>query len=166
MSSIFRSPAVCNTGPLIGLARIDMAWLPFQLFPEVVVPEEVRLELMAGDSPDRVEIALLLDQARIHPSHGQPDRLLLAELDAGEAAVISSALHLGITTVILDERKARRVASRAYGLQVKGTAGLLIEAKRRGMIEAVRPHLEGMIQGGYFLGSNLVAACLAEAGEA
>jgi hypothetical protein len=94
-----------------------------------------------------------------------PDRLLLAELDAGEAAVISVALQLGLTTVILDERKARRVASHVYGLQVKGTAGMLIEAKKRGMIQTVRPHLEGMMRGAYFLGPNLVAACLAKAGE-
>jgi predicted nucleic acid-binding protein len=43
MNPVFDAPAVCNTGPLIGLARIEMAWLPFRLFPEVIVPEEVRL---------------------------------------------------------------------------------------------------------------------------
>lgn len=52
------------------------------------------------------------------------------------------------------------------GFQVKGTAGLLVVAKNRGMIQAVRPYLEGMIQGGYFLGPNLVAAYLCAAGEA
>jgi predicted nucleic acid-binding protein len=86
-------------------------------------------------------------------------------LDEGEASVISAAVRLGLSTVILDERKARRVASSVYGLHTKGTAGLLVEAKNRRMIESVRPHLEGMIQHGYFLGPNLVAACLAAAGE-
>jgi hypothetical protein len=87
-------------------------------------------------------------------------------LDTGEAAVISTALELGPSSVILDERKARRIASHVYGFQVKGTAGLLVEAKNRGMIETVRPYLIGMIQGGYFLGPNLVAACMVAAGEA
>lgn len=166
MNTIFRSPVVCNTGPLIGLARIEMAWLPFRLFPEVVVPEEVRQELLVGASPDRQQLAEALAEAHIHPCQGLPDRLLRAELDIGEAAVISAALELGISAVIIDERKARRVASYVYGLQVKGTAGLLVEAKNRGMIETVRPYLDGMIQGGYFLGPNLVAACLNAAGEA
>jgi predicted nucleic acid-binding protein len=136
------------------------------VFPEVIVPDEVRLELLAKDSPDRHQIARVLEQARIHPCQMQPDRLLLAELDTGEAAVIMAALQLGVSSVLLDERKARRVAARVYGLQVKGTAGLLVEGKKHGLIEAVRPCLEAMIEGGYFLGPNLVAACLSATGEA
>ena len=46
MNSVFLSPVVCNTGPLIGLARIHLEWLPFQMFPEVIVPDEVRQELL------------------------------------------------------------------------------------------------------------------------
>ncbi len=80
--------------------------------------------------------------------------------------MIAAALQLGHPSVILDERKARRVATRVYGLQVKGSSGLLVEAKARGLIEKVRPYLDGMIQGGYFLGPKLVEACLAAAGEA
>lgn len=165
MNPVFLSPVVCNTGPLISLARVNLEWLPFQMFPEVIVPEEVREELLVKDSPDRTQLEQVLEKARIHPCQTQPDRLLLAELDAGEAAVIMTALQLGFPSVLLDERKARRVATRVYGLQVKGTAGLLVEAKKRGLIEAVRPRLEAMIQRGYFLGPNLVAACLDAAGE-
>jgi len=36
---------------------------------------------------------------------------------------------------------------------------LLVAAKKSGMIETVRPYLAGRIQGGYFLGPNLLAAC-------
>lgn len=165
MKSVFSSPIVCNAGPLIGLARINLEGLPFRMFPEVIVPEEVREELLVKDSPDREALASVLEQARIHPRQVQPDRLLTTELDAGEAAVILAALELGVSSVLLDEKKARRIAVRIYGLQVKGTAGLLVEAKNRGLIVAVRPCLEAMIQRGYFLGPNLVAACLAAAGE-
>jgi len=121
--------------------------MPFRLFPEVIVPEEVRLELQAKESPDRDQLVEVLSQARIHPHQSPPDRLLLTELDDGEAAVISAAMRLGLSAVILDERKARRIASRVYGLEVKGSAGLLVEAKNRGLIESVKPHLEGMIRG-------------------
>ncbi|GAA5127051.1 DUF3368 domain-containing protein [Luteolibacter yonseiensis] len=165
MNSIFAHPVVCNTGPLIGLARVRLEWLPFELFPEVLIPKEVHLELVAKDSPDGDRLELALGRAHIVPLQVQPDRLLLAELDSGEAAVIATALRFGLSSVLIDERRARRIASRVYGLEVKGTAGLLLEAKRRGMIDYVRPHLEGMVRGGYFLGPNLVAACLAAAGE-
>ncbi len=165
MKSVFSSPIVCNAGPLIGLARVNLEWLPFRMFPEVIVQEAVREELLVKDSPDRDRLAIALEQARIHPRQVQPDRLLVTELDAGEAAVILAALQIGVSAVLLDEKKARRIAARVYGLQVKGTAGLLVEAKNRGLIVAVKPCLEAMIQGGYFLGPNLVAACLAAAGE-
>lgn len=166
MSSFAVTPVVCNTGPLIGLARVQLADLPWQLFSEVIVPEEVREELLATDSPDRIQIEKVLKKATVHPRQTTPDPLLRAELDSGEAAVISAALQLGLSSLILDERKARRVATQVYGLQVKGTAGLLVEAKNRGLIDAVRPRLDGMIQGGYFLGPKLLEACLAAAGEA
>ncbi|WP_367874232.1 DUF3368 domain-containing protein [Luteolibacter sp. Populi] len=142
-----------------------MAALPFQLFPLVIVPAEVQQELLAKGSPDQGQLEMALKNARIHPSSNTPDPLLNSELDGGEASVISTALELGISALILDERKARRIASMVYGLQCKGTAGLLVEAKSRGLIGAVKPCLEGMIQGGYFLGPALVAACLSAAGE-
>lgn len=166
MSSVLGSSLVCNAGPLIGLARIQLEWLPFELFPEVIVPEEVCQELLIKDAPDRGPLAKVLERARIHPRQLDLDRLLLAELDAGEASAIMAAMQLGVTLVLLDERKARRIAARVYGLQVKGTAGLLVEAKKHGLIESVGPCLEAMVRGGYFLGPNLIAACRAAAGEA
>lgn len=165
MNSIFDAPVVCNAGPLIGLARVNLAWLPFRLFPEVIVPEEVRVELLVKDSPDRIQLIKALEDARIHQCLGNPDPLLNAELDSGEAAVIATALELGLSAVVLDEKKARRIAAHIYSLSVKGTAGLLVEAKRRNLIQDVKPCLDGMIQGGYFLGPNLVSSCLDAAGE-
>jgi len=166
MSPIFNAPAVCNAGPLIGLARVDLAWLPFHLFPEVIVPEEVRQELLVRESPDHSQLKKALEKAHIYPRLEKSDPLLHAELDSGEASVIAVAIQLGLSTVVLDEKKARRIAAHAYGLAVKGTAGLLVEAKSRGLIEMVEPYLGGMIRGGYFLGPNLVASCLTAAGEA
>ena len=56
MNPFFTSAVVCNTGPLIGLARVGMADLPSRLFPNVIIPDEVRDELLVNESPDRAEI--------------------------------------------------------------------------------------------------------------
>jgi predicted nucleic acid-binding protein len=66
MNPMFNAPVVCNAGPLIGLARVNLAWLPFSLFSEVIVPEEVRSELLVKESPDRIQLLEVLNQARIH----------------------------------------------------------------------------------------------------
>jgi hypothetical protein len=94
-----------------------------------------------------------------------PDPLLLTELDAGEAAVITLARSQGVAGIIMDERKGRRVARLVYGLQVKGTCGLLVVAKQRGLVSAVKPLLEAMRAQGYFLGPQLMAECLRQCGE-
>jgi|LakMenE01Jun11ns_1017448.scaffolds.fasta_scaffold8114615_2 predicted nucleic acid-binding protein len=75
MNPIFEAPVVCNAGPLIGLARVNLAWLPIRLFPEVIVPEEVRVELLVKESPDRSQLIKALELARIHQCHGKPDPL-------------------------------------------------------------------------------------------
>ena len=81
-----------------------MAWLPFSLFPKVIVPDEVRRELLVRDNGDRDQIEQVLKLAQAHDCMIAPDPLLLAELDAGEASVIAAALKLGISAVIIDER--------------------------------------------------------------
>jgi predicted nucleic acid-binding protein len=48
---------------------------------------------------------------------------------------------------------------------VKGTAGLLVLAKRRGLVPAVRPLLETMRAGGYYLAESLVNLAARQVGE-
>jgi predicted nucleic acid-binding protein len=91
--------------------------------------------------------------------------MLLSELDHGEAAVIHTARQRGISNVLIDERKGRRVAELVYGLSVKGSAAILLEAKRRGLLVSVKLAIESMQSGGYFLGPKLIAECLRRAGE-
>ncbi len=165
MSGQPRPKVVCNTGPLIGLAQVGLEMLPFQLYPEVIIPSTVRDELLAKPTADHAKLVAVLQHARIHHCQNPPDALLVAELDDGEAEVIAAARELGLGNVLIDERKARRIAARIYQLHVKGTAGLLVDAKKEGIIAQVAPYLDGMIQAGYFLGPSLVEACLKAANE-
>jgi predicted nucleic acid-binding protein len=64
-----------------------------------------------------------------------------------------------------DERLARRVASR-LGLSVVGVLGVLLEAKKKGCLTAVRPVLDDLLtQAGFRIGSDLYALALSTAGE-
>jgi len=161
---VFSKTAVCNTGPLLGLARARLEWLPFRLFPKVLVPAAVARELTCREAPDAERVRLALETGSVVEDPAPIDPLLVAELDVGEAAVIAVA-SLGGHVVILDERKARKVATRVYGLPVKGTAGLLVQAKRLGLIPEVAAPIRNMLAGGYHLSNDLVAATLREAGE-
>lgn len=48
-----------------------------------------------------------------------------------------------IATVVLDERKARRVAAQV-GLEVIGSIGILIQAKHAGKLDSVSATIERM----------------------
>lgn len=165
MSDFFRQPVVSNTGPLLGLSRIGQMGLVARLFPEVIVPPEVVDELLQTPHADVADIRRQLVHFTQATATFPPDALLQAQLDPGEAAVICLASQRGLLPVLMDERKGRRVASLIYQLPVIGTAGLLVAAKQRGLIDAVRPMLEHMQAAGYYLGPVLVAECLRRAGE-
>lgn len=106
-----------------------------------------------------------LDDFNVLDTWAVADPMLAAQLDRGEAAVMATATRHGNLAVLMDERKGRRVATLVYRLEVIGTAGLLVAAKRRGIIQRVGPCLEGMREAGYFLADALVAECLKRAGE-
>jgi predicted nucleic acid-binding protein len=85
-------------------------------------------------------------------------------LDPGEREAIALAVQLSAHVVVLDDLPARRSAGQ-LGLDVTGSAGLLLEARQRGLIVAVRPELDAMIANGFFVGRELYRELLMRAGE-
>jgi predicted nucleic acid-binding protein len=62
---------------------------------------------------------------------------------------------------IIDERRGRRIAQQVYGLPVKGAAGILVEAHRRGLISGVRLRLLELRTAGYFIADSVITATCA-----
>ena len=89
---------------------------------------------------------------------------LLSDLDRGEAEVIALAQELRADVVVIDERLARKYARR-LNLKLTGTLGILLQAKQRGYVTAVKPLIERLVQGGIRLGDDVIAEALRLAGE-
>jgi predicted nucleic acid-binding protein len=86
-------------------------------------------------------------------------------LGPGETAVLSFAkLNAGFVAV-LDDLAARRCAQ-ACGIQTRGTVGITLFAKSRGIISSARPILEDLRAAGLYLSPELIAYALTLAGEA
>jgi predicted nucleic acid-binding protein len=68
--------------------------------------------------------------------------------------------------VVIDEKRGRRIAAGVYGLPVKGTAGLFVEAHRRGLLDDLRETLLGLKRDGYFLADSVIDAACKAAGSA
>lgn len=158
-------PIVCDTGPLIALSLIDHLDVLRRLYRRVLVPRAVLAEVTAGGA-DRPGAATIAAADWLEPADDvTPDPLLAAELGPGEAAVLAAAYQLRARLVLLDERKARRIAVQAYGLRVKGSAGILVAAKLAGLVAEVRPLLDSLVGRGYFLSQRLIERAVSEAGE-
>lgn len=52
-----------------------------------------------------------------------------------------------------------------YHLSVTGTGGILLTAKRAGLLTLIRPLMQGMKANGYFLSDRLVEGICQAAGE-
>lgn len=85
-------------------------------------------------------------------------------LDVGEREAIALALHVSADVIILDDLDGRRRAEQ-LGLDVIGSAGILLQARRRGLIDTVRPDLDAMVAAGLYVSTRLYHEILEAAGE-
>jgi len=158
---------VSNTSPLTNLAAIGQFDLLRHLYGRLHVAQGVWEELNAkGQSwPGRDEVAAA-DWIERHTVQNQAlVTALRRDLDKGEGETIALALELDADLVLLDEREGRHAAQRLE-LHVTGIVGLLLEAKSRGAVGAIRPHLDALRRkAGFYLSEPVYHAALSLAGE-
>lgn len=152
---------VANTSPLLNLELIGRLDLLLDQFSAIVVPEQVWDELAFGqEGLDELRDAGFLT---VEPVDEDDLYVEIAhELDAGETAAITYALHHGAGLVLLDEREGRRVAKR-HGLAVTGVIGILLRGERDGSVD-LEGGLDALREAGFWISEDLYADVL-DAGE-
>lgn len=134
---------VIDASPLIGLAMVNgLKWLP-TIFGTVFLPETVKNEVLPGKAARGEEaIAQAIDAGwiKVWPEPIAPR--LDIDLDAGETDCINLGLsHDDEVLLIMDERAGRAVA-KEKGLRVIGTAAIIGQAKKQGLIVSARATFE------------------------
>ncbi len=151
-----------NTGPLILLDKANaldiVGKLPFQF----VCPPAVRGELDVGMAQGYASIRPAW--LTVCPLQTPLSSLARSTLDLGEAEVIELAIQRGFGQVCLDDLRGRRLAT-ASGLRVVGALGLLVLAKRTGVIPLVKPFTERLKSAGAWYSTDLVDRVLQGVGE-
>jgi predicted nucleic acid-binding protein len=148
---------VINTGPLLALisALGDLSFLK-SLYNRVLVPFEVCQEIECGGASDFGVVEFKkakFIQKRLHSIIIAP--FLHNALDLGEAAVIQLALDEKIDTVCIDEAIGRRIA-RLNGLNLTGSIGILIRAKKNGLDFSMRSAIDQMQSRGIYLSKTVI----------
>ena len=148
--------AVSDTSPFIALHSIGRLGLLPQLFDTITVPAAVAAELKSILLPDWVRTASV--------PQGAIPNVTKAGLGRGETEAIYLTLHLRPDRLLLDDGDARREAQR-LGLRVTGVLGLLVAARRVGLIPAVRPDVDRLRTSGFRISESLYNELLASCGE-
>ncbi|TFH52694.1 MAG: DUF3368 domain-containing protein [Methanothrix sp.] len=157
--------AICNTSPLQYLHQIGQLSIISALAGSIIVPPAVLVELDAGiakglDLPQPENLKWVRIQAPISAKAAS----LITDLGPGESQVLMLALEMPGSVAFLDDALARRVAI-AKGIPIKGTLGLLLDAKRADHLPMVKPSLDRLQDLGFRLAQHTRDAVLKLAGE-
>jgi predicted nucleic acid-binding protein len=156
---------VVNSSPLIFLSKAGLLdWL--QLAADtVLVPEAVAREINRREPMDVTATALTRTSwLRIVAVPAIPPVIQSWDLGPGESAVLAHAYTHPGAIAILDDGLGRRCAD-LMGIPLHGTLGLVMMAKRRGVITAVRPVIITLKQHGMYLSDRVINRALALIGE-
>lgn len=156
---------ICNTSPMQYLHQVGLLTILPALVGQVLIPPAVDAELGVGrsfglDLPDPAQLGWVT----IRPLTRLPAVALPSGLDAGEADVLALALECSDAVVILDDARARQ-AARVLGVRLTGTLGLLLDAKRVGLIPTIKPVLDDLQSRRFRLASQTRVLVLRLAGE-
>jgi predicted nucleic acid-binding protein len=146
---------ISDTSCFIVLAKIDELNLLHLLYKRIVTTSDIAEEF-GEELPDWVEIVPVADKRK--------QQLLEVQVDKGEASAIALALENENPFLILDDYKARRLASNLK-LNYTGTVGVIIAAKLQGFIPSVKPVLEKIKTTNFHISADLELQALLQANE-
>lgn len=145
-----------NASPLITLGKVPAITLLEGMCSELVIPEGVVRELNQGPANDPARLWIHREGASFVRRLDEIPSLIAAwDLGRGESEVISWAyLNTGYEA-ILDDRAARNCAS-SLGIPVRGTIGLILIAKKEGLLSEVKPLLDKLSEEGFRIDPELL----------
>lgn len=85
-------------------------------------------------------------------------------VDIGEASAMALANEIHADLVILDDGAARKFAEKLQ-LEITGSVGVLLNAKKNNIIAEIRPYLDKIQHTNFRISSSLINRILAVAGE-
>lgn len=154
---------IADCSALIALSACESLHLLDALFSTVLVPEAVYREATGTDKPEAAKPAdYLRDKVRAVDTSAFV--YLDAFADAGETDAMLLYKQLDADRLLIDDKRGRKVA-KINRIQVIGSLGVLIGAKRAGLIPAIRPLIGQIEKSRVFMSPDVIAAALDLAGE-
>lgn len=158
---------VFDASPVIVLAKAGLLDVLATLGRPSIVPQAVVDEVLKVDDPldpARVWFERTGSLIEVVPTPPMSAALPGWDLGAGESAVISSARERDGAVAVLDDLAGRRCA-RTHGIRLTGTLGLVLLAKKTGLIDDVGTALDAVVAAGLYVSDKTLNDVRAKAGE-
>jgi len=135
---------VADSSPLISFAILNKLSILDQIFDDIYIPRAVYEELTKKNKPHAQKLKEFA-QTRVKQIQNRlAVQFLQKELDMGESEAIVLAIENNIIDILIDEYKGRQIAQ-SQGLLPIGTIGVLLQAKKMGLIRKVKPELDELV---------------------
>ena len=146
---------ISDTSVLIVLERIGELNLLREVFGKVYITDEIKSEYRQA-VPEWIIIVSVKNKSKIAELNNL--------MDLGEASAIALALELDDSYLIVDDIQARIIVKK-LGITFIGTAGVLLSAKKKGLIKIVKPYLQKLRSVGFRLSDTVIEDILEQSGE-
>jgi predicted nucleic acid-binding protein len=161
-----RHIVLSDASPLIALSLIDRLDLLRSLFGEVAITEVVKSEVLVdGTKPGEAAIASAIDAGWIGIIRDAWPDPQFPELDEGEASTLRAAVQVGVPCLVLIDERLGRTVARELGIAVAGTVGLVVQAKRRGLVPSAKILFEQLLEQGFRVSADMIREALVLAEE-
>ena len=155
---------ISDSSPLISLAVVKKLDTLGKLYDEVFVPDAVFDEVIRADKPFSKELELFLNGKTKSVKNKMAVEMLSGDIGAGEAEAIVLALEQQPAIVLIDDLKARRFA-KMNRLTIIGTLGILLKAKKEGLIKEIKPLISELLLNDIRIGAKIIEITLQAARE-
>lgn len=157
---------VVNSTPLIALSNIGRLDLLEKVYGSIVIPQAVFDEVTEKDDSACRQIRRCPDWIKvIRISDSSQKQMYRAKLHDGEVEVMILAQELPVADLVIIDDNAAKKTAKFLGLHVTGTLGVLLRAKRTGLIERVEPIMDELCKNGFYVDDTVRTIVLEQAGE-
>jgi predicted nucleic acid-binding protein len=133
---------VRDASPIIDLAVIGQLPLLQKLYDHVVVPQSVYDQIMLDDRAKEVAVTNWIEPRQI--TNKQLVKFLAEKLKVREAEAVALIIELEADLLLIDDRKGRKT-ERRLGINHVGLLGVLIKARKDGVISHVGPLMDELM---------------------
>ena len=154
---------VADASAIIALATCDSLALLDALFGNVLIPEVVFSEVTLLDKPQSKRLRNYL-HGKVRVVDMQYYVYLDAFADAGETQAMLLYKEVAADYLLIDDKRGRKVA-KINQIKTVGSLGVLLQAKRMGLIPRVAPLIEQIVASSVFMSEILIQTVLELAGE-